>query len=93
MAWWREAKFGMFIHWGVYAVPAGVHEGVRDAEWIMRRAEIPVERYRAYAREFNPVNYDPASWVKLAQEAGTWSSPRSITTALRYFRPRRAIGM
>jgi alpha-L-fucosidase len=35
MAWWREAKFGMFIHWGVYAGPAGEHQGVRDAEWTM----------------------------------------------------------
>lgn len=70
MAWWREAKFGMFIHWGVYAVPAGVHEGVRDAEWIMHGAKIPVKRYRAYAREFNATNYNPAAWVKLAQEAG-----------------------
>jgi hypothetical protein len=40
MAWWREAKFGMFIHWGIYAVPTGVHEGTRDAEWIMRGAKI-----------------------------------------------------
>lgn len=70
LAWWREAKFGMFIHWGVYAVPAGLHEGVRDAEWIMHGAKIPVERYRAYAREFNPVNYDPVSWASLAKEAG-----------------------
>ena len=59
MAWWREAKFGMFIHWGIYAVPAGEHEGVRDAEWIMRRAKIPVKRYREYAREFTAEDYKP----------------------------------
>jgi alpha-L-fucosidase len=73
MAWWREAKFGMFIHWGVYAVPAGVYDGqaIPDiGEWIMLKAKIPVERYRAYAKEFNPVKYDPAAWANLAKEAG-----------------------
>lgn len=70
MAWWREAKFGMFIHWGVYAVPAGVYEDVRDAEWLMRRAEIPVKVYRDYARQFTAENYDPQAWVDLAKKAG-----------------------
>jgi len=70
MAWWREAKFGMFIHWGIYAVPAGEHEGVRDAEWIMRRAKIPVKRYREYAREFTAEDYKPEAWVELAEMAG-----------------------
>ncbi|MES2996677.1 MAG: alpha-L-fucosidase [Verrucomicrobiota bacterium] len=73
MAWWREARFGMFIHWGVYAVPAGVYEGKDIAgigEWIMNRGKIPVARYREYAKNFNPVKYDPESWVKLAKDAG-----------------------
>jgi alpha-L-fucosidase len=73
MAWWREARFGMFIHWGVYAVPAGTYEGKQISgigEWIMRRAEIPVDTYRGYAQEFNPVQYDPDAWVRLAKEAG-----------------------
>jgi alpha-L-fucosidase len=71
MRWWKEAKFGLFIHWGVYAVPAGVYGEVdHHGEWIMRQAEIPVEDYRAYAGEFNPVNYDPDAWVKVAKEAG-----------------------
>ena len=70
MAWWREAKFGMFIHWGVYAVPAGVHNNVRDGEWIMRRAEIPVKEYRDYAKRFTAENYDPQAWVDLASRAG-----------------------
>ena len=70
MAWWREAKFGMFIHWGVYAVPAGEHKGVRDGEWIMRRAEIPVKEYRDYAKQFTAEHYDPKAWVDLAQKAG-----------------------
>lgn len=73
MKWWREAKFGMFIHWGVYAVPAGTYKGRRIGgigEWIMYSAKIPVAEYRAFAREFNPVRYDPAAWAALARRAG-----------------------
>ena len=73
MQWWREARFGMFIHWGVYAVPAGIYKGVpnhRAGEWLMHRARIPVSEYRAFAREFNPLHYDPDAWVRLAKEAG-----------------------
>ncbi|GAA0534293.1 alpha-L-fucosidase [Chitinophaga japonensis] len=73
MQWWRDARFGMFIHWGVYAVPAGVYNGHpvnRASEWIMNRAKIPVAVYQQYAQSFNPVKYDPDAWVKLAKEAG-----------------------
>ena len=73
MQWWRQARFGLFIHWGVYAVPAGTYNGQQISgigEWIMRRAEIPVQEYKAYAKEFNPVKYDPDAWVRLAKEAG-----------------------
>ena len=73
MAWWREAKFGMFIHWGIYAVPAGVYDGKPIdgiGEWIMLNGKIPVDRYRAYAKDFNPVKYDPAAWAALAKDAG-----------------------
>ena len=73
MAWWREARFGMFIHWGVYAVPAGIHDGEKIngyGEWIMSKGRIPVDRYREYAAEFNPVKYDPDAWVRLAKKAG-----------------------
>ena len=73
MAWWRNARFGLFIHWGVYAVPAGTFRGKPIdgiGEWIMRSAEIPVAEYRAFAREFNPVKYDPNAWAALAKEAG-----------------------
>ena len=73
MAWWREAKFGMFIHWGVYAVPAGTYDGKQIpgiGEWIMLRAKIPVDTYRGYARDFNPVNYKPDEWAALAKDAG-----------------------
>ena len=71
MAWWHEAKFGLFIHWGVYAVPAGKYgDKTSYGEWIMNSAKIPVAEYKGYARQFNPVKYDPALWVKTAKDAG-----------------------
>ena len=71
MAWWREAKFGLFIHWGVYAVPAGSYQGNDTyGEWIMHHAKIPVAEYRKFAGHFNPVKYDPATWAKIAKDAG-----------------------
>ena len=73
MDWWKEAKFGLFIHWGVYSVPAGVYDG-KDidgiGEWIMNRGKIPTARYQAYAKQFNPVKYNPEAWVKMAKDAG-----------------------
>ncbi len=73
MAWFREAKFGLFIHWGVYAVPAGTYDGKQVpgiGEWIMCRGKIPMAEYQPYAKAFNPVKYDPDAWVRLAKEAG-----------------------
>jgi alpha-L-fucosidase len=73
MLWWREARFGMFIHWGVYSVPAGTYKGKRFehiGEWIMLDAKIPVAEYRGYAKQFNPVKYDPDLWAQLAKDAG-----------------------
>ena len=73
MEWWREARFGMFIHWGVYAVPAGEWNGIRIGgigEWIMNRGKIPVAEYKEFAKEFNPVRYDPDAWVRMAKDAG-----------------------
>lgn len=74
MEWWREAKLGMFIHWGPYAVFGGVYRGQQQArggaEWIMNRHKIPVGVYQAAAKSFNPVNYDADAWVKLAKDAG-----------------------
>ncbi|HMO84597.1 MAG TPA: alpha-L-fucosidase, partial [Lacipirellulaceae bacterium] len=73
MAWWREARFGMFIHWGLYAVPAGRWNeapvpGI--GEWIQQRANIPREQYEQLATRFDPVKYDPGAWARLAAEAG-----------------------
>ncbi len=73
MEWWRDARFGMFIHWGLYAIPAGEWNGEKISgisEWIMARAEIPVAEYEKLAAEFDPVKYDAEEWVLLAKNAG-----------------------
>ncbi len=73
MDWWKEARFGMFIHWGLYAVPAGTYNGKKIngiGEWIMNKGKIPVAEYQKYAAQFNPVKYNAEQWVLLAKEAG-----------------------
>ena len=78
MAWWREARFGMFIHWGLYSVLGGEWQGLdygkemggASAEWIMLSAKIPRDDYAALAKQFNPVKFDARTWVGLAKQAG-----------------------
>ncbi len=73
MKWWHDARFGMFIHWGIYSVPAGVYKG-QDipgiGEWIMNTAQIPVDEYELFGKAFNPVKFNVAEWVKTAKDAG-----------------------
>ena len=73
MKWFREAKFGLFIHWGLYCIPAGEWKGEPIAgigEWIMNRAKIPVKEYELLAQQFNPVKFNAEDIVKLAEDAG-----------------------
>jgi alpha-L-fucosidase len=78
MEWWREARFGMFIHWGLYSVLGGEWDGKdygkemgrASAEWIMRRAPVPTREYEKLAKKFNPVKFDAKAWVGLARQAG-----------------------
>ncbi len=73
MEWWRQAKFGMFIHWGVYSVPAGYYHGQPVGgigEWIMNHAKIPCAEYEAFATQFNPTKFDADTFVRIAKDAG-----------------------
>jgi alpha-L-fucosidase len=73
MKWWRDARFGMFIHWGLYAIPAGEWKGKKTkgiGEWIMNDLQIPLAEYTPLAGQFNPVKYDAREWVRVAKEAG-----------------------
>src|SRR5437016_11079391 len=73
LSWFRDAKYGLFIHWGLYSIPAGEWQGKRTlglGEWIMFRAPVPVREYEKLAGQFNPVKYNADEWVKLAKDAG-----------------------
>ena len=61
--WFREARFGMFIHWGLYAIPA-------RGEWVRSHEELSIQDYEPYFKDFDPVDYNPREWVRLAKAAG-----------------------
>ncbi len=71
MEWWRDARFGLFIHWGLYSIPAGEWNGKTNyAEWIRNNAEIPLKTYDKFVDKYNPVKFDAKQWVKMAKDAG-----------------------
>jgi alpha-L-fucosidase len=71
MAWFDEARFGMFIHWGVYAVPAGEWQGNKNyGEWFMEETKMPVSQYEKFAQQFNPTKFNAREWVRMAKDAG-----------------------
>ena len=73
LEWFREAKYGLFIHWGLYSIPAGEWNGKRSlglGEWVMFRSTVPVKEYEKLAPRFNPVKFNADEWVKLAKDAG-----------------------
>src|SRR2546423_12098870 len=73
LEWFREAKYGLFIHWGLYAIPAGEWRGQRSlglGEWVMFRSQVPVREYEQLASRFDPVKFNADDWVRLAKDAG-----------------------
>jgi len=71
--WWRDARFGMFIHWGLYSIPAGEWKGKPVdgiGEWVMNHAKIPVAEYEQLAKQFDPVKFNADEWVSIAKNAG-----------------------
>ena len=73
MQWFHEARFGLFIHWGLYAIPAGIWKGEEVegiGEWIMFRRQIPITEYAPLSKQFNPVKFDAKKWVAMAKAAG-----------------------
>ena len=71
LEWFNEARFGLFIHWGVYAVPAGEWQGKTNyGEWFLEETKMPVSQYEKFAGQFNPVKFDAKEWVRMAKDAG-----------------------
>lgn len=71
MAWWRDARFGMFIHWGLYSIPAGKWgNGTNYGEWLREEAHVPVGEYEKLQGQFNPTKFDANAWAKMAKDAG-----------------------
>lgn len=71
MAWFRQARFGMFIHWGLYSVPGGEWGGQNHyGEWLMEEAHVPASEYERLAAKFDPWKFDAKAWVKTARDAG-----------------------
>lgn len=72
IAWFRDAKFGMFMHWGLYSQMAGYWKGekVKGGEWAIKMNKLPIEEYRNLSKVFNPIKFNADEWVKLIKAAG-----------------------
>lgn len=71
--WFKQAQYGMMIHWGLYCLPAGEWNGVRTnrlGEWILHDLQIPLSEYRPLAKAFNPILFNADDWVQLAKDSG-----------------------
>ena len=81
--WFKQAQYGMMIHWGLYCLPAGEWNGVRTnrlGEWILHDLQIPLSEYRPLAKAFNPILFNADDWVQLAKDSpklGRQSQSRS----------------
>ena len=62
-AWFQEARFGLFVHWGVYSI-------LGDGEWVMNNQNISVSEYEKLPSFFNPIDFDPKQWVAMVKDAG-----------------------
>src|SRR6476620_7354112 len=73
MEWWKDGSLGMFIHWGLYSVPAGRYHGkvskAECAEWFMNNKKIPIKKYETYADQLDTLKLDPKKWVSIAKKA------------------------
>ena len=81
LQWFREAKYGLFIHWGLYAIPGGEWHGVRaphGTEWLMRNLKVPLPEYKKLAQSFNPTDFDPYFYVRNAKK---WGMKYIVVTA------------
>jgi alpha-L-fucosidase len=73
LKWFDEAKYGLFINWGLYSIPAGEWKGKKYeniGEWIMYDAKIPAKEYQELAKQFNPQKFNAEAWAQLAEDAG-----------------------
>ena len=73
MNWFRESKYAMFIHWGLFSQAANLWKGETNygiSEWLMNRKQIPVAEYEALTKDFNPIKFNAREWVHLAKDAG-----------------------
>ena len=72
---WKDARYGLFIHWGLYAITAGTYQGKktgqnRDGAWLVRDLKVPIKEYKKLAEQFNPTHFNADEWVRTAKDCG-----------------------